>query len=158
MKDKKVSEDISSLRPGKLPVYVAVVSWRGGGGVKGGSGCIVALQLNSWEWPPSLTRHAVLLTNTHRATVTCVSHPCESPPTPITSPTHTHTHTQSCTVYLMNSTLGAAGAFAGTVLGENSGPQWPPRAIWDNKSMTPSSGVLWARSGWQISHFHNIRC
>lgn len=32
MEDKKVWEDISSLRPGKLPVYVAVVSWGGEGG------------------------------------------------------------------------------------------------------------------------------
>lgn len=86
-----------------------------------GSGRITVLRPNSWEWPLALTRHAVPMTNTHRATVTCVSHPCESSPPPPTH-TQTHTYTQSCTVYLMNSTLGAAGVFAGTVKGE----KWPP--------------------------------
>lgn len=80
-----------------------------------GSGCISVLQPNSWEWPLSLTRHAVPMTNTRRATVTCVSHSCKSNPHhPILDtppPTHTKLHSA---VYLMNSTLGAAGVFAGT--------------------------------------------
>lgn len=33
---------------------------------------------------------------------------------------------------------------------------WRPSEIINPR--TPSSGMLWARSGWQISHFHNIRC
>lgn len=96
-----------------------------------GSGHIMVLQSNSWEWPLILTRHAVLQTNTHRVTVTCVSHSCKSPrpnhnliPTTHTyTPTHAHIHSQSCSVYLMNSTLGAGGAFAGTVWREDNSPR-----------------------------------
>ena len=140
---------------GILFMWPRLVRGRGGGI---GSGHITVLQPNSWEWPLGLTRHAVPMTNTRRATVTCVSHPCTSPPPAIPSQPTPPPHTQSCTVYLMNSTLGAAGVFAGTAKGGEHGPRWPLRAIWDNKSMTLSSGVLWARLGWQISHFHNIRC
>lgn len=83
--------------------------------------CVTAAQQLGMA-PRSLTRHAVPLTNSRRATATCVSRPCESPPTP---PQHPHpsstppppaSHptpapTQSSAVYLMNSTLGAAGFF-----------------------------------------------
>lgn len=99
-----------------------------------GSGHITELQPNSWEWPLGLTRHAVPMTNTHRATVTCVSHPWVFNPTPTPLQpyqTHTQTNRKSCTVYLMNSTLGAAGVFAGTVREEKTAPGdlWGPSEI-----------------------------
>lgn len=131
--------------------------------------------------PRSLTRHAVPLTNSRRATATCVSRPCPShppphrpdpsstppPPEPAPASHATPAPTHSSTVYLMNSTLGAAGFFLilfhqncvegggkkrGTAPSDLFGPS---ETI---NSLTLSSGVLWARSGWQISHFHNIRC
>jgi len=68
-----LNSDLSStLVHWRHPVYVTMVA---PGGI--GLGRIALLQPNSWEWPLSLTRHAVLMTNTRRATVTCVSHPSE---------------------------------------------------------------------------------
>lgn len=88
-----LSWDLSStLGDGGHPIFVFMVCVRACAYV-----CVAAAQQLGMA-PRSLTRHAVPLTNSRGATATCVSRPCESPPSPPTSSPLLHATTTTTSV------------------------------------------------------------
>lgn len=113
-----------------------------------GTSCLFGSPSDDWLWCIS-----TLLTAGNFSSGTCLSYD-----------KHPNSNGNTClpTVSIRSITVSPKVEHIGCLHLVGTAPRGPPVTLTGQyeiiHSWTPISGRLWARSGWQRSHFHNIRC